>query len=304
MFQARDQDTRARDSQTKYIQSTVANVEKHFGDLCSLFAAYTRKTARLRDKSDLLVKELREYADTETPHLKYGLSSFADHFALIQDYRHAEVERLEAKVVEPLKKYGSITKLKREDLKIATGAIKRESKQIAHVEKMRLRNPSDRQIVTQAENELQRVTMDATRISRQLEETIDDFQEEKIKDIKKIFGDFITIEMAFHAKALEVYSNAYQHVQNIDEEADMEIFRNTLHLYNNQARLSIVSANSANTMNGTSSALAMSGASKQQVCRIKKAEDDDDSDDEEEEDDDDDDEDEEDEEDEENYRRS
>ncbi|XP_059834676.1 CBY1-interacting BAR domain-containing protein 1 [Hypanus sabinus] len=299
MFQARDQDTRARDSQTKYIQSTVANVEKHFGDLCSLFAAYTRKTARLRDKSDLLVKELREYADTETPHLKYGLSSFADHFALIQDYRHAEVERLEAKVVEPLKKYGSITKLKREDLKIATGAIKRESKQIAHVEKMRLRNPSDRQIV--AENELQRVTMDATRISRQLEETIDDFQEEKVKDIKKIFGDFITIEMAFHAKALEVYSNAYQHVQNIDEEADMEIFRNTLHLHNNQARLSIVSANSANTMNGTSSALATSGTSKQQVCRIKKAEDDDDSDDEEE---DDDDEDEEDEEDEENYRRS
>ncbi|XP_072113017.1 CBY1-interacting BAR domain-containing protein 1 isoform X2 [Mobula birostris] len=209
MFQARDQDTRARDSQTKYIQSTVANVEKHFGDLCSLFAAYTRKTARLRDKSDLLVKELREYADTETPHLKYGLSSFADHFALIQDYRHAEVERLEAKVVEPLKKYGSITKLKR------------------------------------AENELQRVTMDATRISRQLEETIDDFQEEKIKDIKKIFGDLITIEMAFHAKALEVYSNAYQHVQNIDEEADME----------------------------------------QQVCRIKKAEDDDSDDEEEEDDD-------------------
>ncbi|XP_078253318.1 CBY1-interacting BAR domain-containing protein 1 isoform X1 [Rhinoraja longicauda] len=298
MFQARDQETRARDSQTKYIHSTVANVEKHFGDLCSLFAACTRKTARLRDKSDLLVKAVREYAETETPHLKYGLSSFADHFALIQDYRHAEVERLEAKVVEPLKKYGSITKLKREDLKVATDAIKRETKQLVHVEKLRLRNPSDRQIVTQAENELHRVTMDATRVSRQLEETIDDFQEDKIKDLKKIFGDFITIEMSFHAKALEVYSNLYQHVQNIDEEADMEIFRNALHLQDNQARLSIVSANSANVINGTNSTLMTSGTSKPQVCKKKQEDDDeDDDDDDDDEDDDDDDDDDEEEED-------
>uniref|UniRef100_UPI00398ED794 CBY1-interacting BAR domain-containing protein 1 n=1 Tax=Pristiophorus japonicus TaxID=55135 RepID=UPI00398ED794 len=287
MFQARDQETRARDSQTKYIQNTVANVEKHFGVLCCLFAAYARKTARLRDKSDILVKELREYANTETPNLKYGLNSFADHYALVQDYRHAEVERLEAKIVEPLKKYGSITKLKKEDLKVALGAIKRESKQIAHVEKMRLRNPSDRQIVTQAETELQRVTMDATRISRQLEETIDDFQEDKIKDLKKIFGDFITVELAFHAKALEVYSKAYQHIQNIDEDADMEIFRNTLHLQDNQPRLSIVSANSINTMNGTDSALRMSGSSKHHtpLCRKAEVEDDEEEDEDDEEED-------------------
>ncbi|XP_078072114.1 CBY1-interacting BAR domain-containing protein 1 isoform X5 [Mustelus asterias] len=249
MFQARDQDTRARDSQTKYIHSTVVNVEKHFGEMCSLFAAYARKTARLRDKADLMVKELREYSDTETPNLKYGLSSFADHLALIQDYRHAEVERLEAKVVEPMKKYGSITKLKK------------------------------------AESELQRVTMDAARISRQLEETIDDFQEEKITDIKKIFGDFITIEMAFHAKALEVYSNAYQHVQNIDEEADMEIFRNTLHLQDSQPRLSIVSANSVNATNGMDSTLRTSGSSKHPpLCKKKIQEEEDDDEEEEDED--------------------
>ncbi|XP_072324119.1 CBY1-interacting BAR domain-containing protein 1 isoform X1 [Scyliorhinus torazame] len=258
MFQPRDQDTRARDSQIKYIQSTVVNVEKHFGELCSLFAAYARKTARLRDKADLLVKELRGYSDTETPNLKYGLNGFADHFALIQDYRHAEVERLEAKVVEPLKKYGSITRLKK------------------------------------AESELQRVTMDTARISRQLEETIDDFQEEKIKDIKKIFGNFITIEMAFHAKALEVYSKAYQHVQNIDQEADMEIFRNTLHLQDSQPRLSIVSANSVNTMNGIDSALRTSGSSKHQTPLCKKKIQEDEDDDEEEEEDEDEEEEEED----------
>ncbi|XP_008942472.1 PREDICTED: protein FAM92A1-like, partial [Merops nubicus] len=106
------------DNHTRQIQDAVSNVEKHFGELCQIFAGYVRKTARLRDKADLLVNEMRAYAATETPNLKAGLENFADEFARLQDYRQAEVDRLEAKVVEPLKCYGNIVKLKRDDLKI------------------------------------------------------------------------------------------------------------------------------------------------------------------------------------------
>ncbi|KAG9355509.1 hypothetical protein JZ751_000347 [Albula glossodonta] len=244
----RTPDARARDSQTRQIQDNVSNVEKHFGELCQLFAAYVRKTARLRDKADLLVREISLYADTETPNLKNGLKHFADQLAKVQDYRQAEVERLEAKVIEPLKSYGTIVKLKREDLKATQTARNREAKQMQQLERMRQRNPSDRQIIVsifllsssppgcdtftlllgllmllQAESELQRATMDATRTTRQLEETIDEFEKQKIRDIKKIFGEFVTVEMTFHAKALEVYTNAYQHMQNVDEEQDLEV---------------------------------------------------------------------------------
>lgn len=81
-----------RDNQTRKIQENITNVEKHFGDMCQLFAAYVRKTARLRDKSDLLVREIGSYADTETPNLKRGMKQFVDHLAKIQDYRQAEVQ--------------------------------------------------------------------------------------------------------------------------------------------------------------------------------------------------------------------
>ncbi|XP_030122276.3 CBY1-interacting BAR domain-containing protein 1 isoform X3 [Taeniopygia guttata] len=207
----------ARDNQTRQMQDAVSNVEKHFGELCQIFAGYVRKTARLRDKADLLVNEIYAYAATETPNLKVGLKNFADEFSRLQDYRQAEVDRLEAKVVEPLKSYGTIVKLKR------------------------------------AENELQRATLDATRTTRHLEETIDNFEKQKIRDIKNIFSEFITIEMLFHGKALEIYTAAYQNIQNIDENEDLEVFRSSLYPPDYQSRLDIVRANSKSPLQRTGS---------------------------------------------------
>ncbi|TKS88433.1 Protein FAM92A [Collichthys lucidus] len=259
---SRTPDARARDNQTRKIQENITNVEKHFGEMCQMFAAYVRKTARLRDKADNLIREIGTYADTETPNLKRGMKEFADHLAKIEDYRQAEVERLEAKVIEPLKSYGAVVKRKREDLKTTQSARDREAKQMAQLERTRLRNPSDRQII--AESELQRATMDATRTTRQLEETIDEFEKQKIRDIKKIFGDFVTVEMSFHAKALEVYTLAYQSIQNVDEEEDLEVFRSSLHPPDYQSRLDIVRANSKTSLDRTGSFLSTSGTLQQQ----------------------------------------
>ncbi|XP_060143379.1 CBY1-interacting BAR domain-containing protein 1 isoform X4 [Globicephala melas] len=249
-----------RDAQTRQLQDAVTNVEKHFGELCQIFAAYVRKTARLRDKADLLVNEINVYASTETPKLKQGLKTFADEFAKLQDYRQAEVlknneqkvERLEAKVVEPLKAYGTIVKMKRDDLKATLTARNREAKQLTQLERTRQRNPSDRHVI--AETELQRATMDAARTSRHLEETIDSFEKQKIKDIKTIFSEFITIEMLFHGKALEVYTAAYQNIQKIDEEEDLEVFRNSLYPPDYSSRLDIVRANSKSPLQRSLSA--------------------------------------------------
>ncbi|XP_044279711.1 protein FAM92A isoform X2 [Varanus komodoensis] len=273
-----------RDNQTKQIREAVSNVEKHFGELCQIFAAYVRKTARLRDKADLLVNEIHAYAATETPNLKLGLKNFANEFSKLQDYRQAEVERLEAKVVEPLKCYGTIIKLKREDLKLALTAKNREAKQLSQLERTRQRNPSDRHIISQAESELQRASLDASRTSQQLQETIDNFEKQKIKDIKDIFSEFITIEMLFHGKALEIYTAAFQSIQNIDENEDLEVFRSSLYPPDHQSRLDIVRANSKSPLHRTGSPRTCAGMV-QHISRNRlKEEEEEEEDDEEEED--------------------
>lgn len=219
-----------RDTQVKIMENTVNNAETYFGKFCSLMAAYTRKTAKLRDKSDLLVKQLIDYANTENHELRTTAKNFAEQLAKIQDYRQAEVERLETKVVEPLKVYGVLIKQTRAEIKKFNNARNNEIKQLEKLEKIRQKSPSDRQMISQAESNVHKASVDASRTTQQLEETIDEFQKQKLKDIQKIFLEFVTIEMVFHAKALEVYSEAFQNLEDYNPAKDLEDFRAKIHI--------------------------------------------------------------------------
>ncbi|XP_062969260.1 CBY1-interacting BAR domain-containing protein 2 [Cynocephalus volans] len=218
----------SRDSGVRVMENTVTNAEKYFGQFCSLLAAYTRKTARLRDKADQLVKQLIDFANTENPELRATMRDLAEHLAKVQDYRQAEVERLETKVISPLKFYGTQIKQTRAEIKKFKHIQNNEIKQLEKLEKLRQKSPSDRQMISQAETSVQRASVDASRTTHQLEETVDAFQKQKLKDLQKIFSDFVTIEMVFHAKAVEVYSSAFQTLENYDLERDLQDFRDKM----------------------------------------------------------------------------
>ncbi|XP_035981138.1 CBY1-interacting BAR domain-containing protein 2 [Fundulus heteroclitus] len=179
-----------------------------------------------RDIQKQAIEQILKNAEKnlEDPEFQIGLKNLAEDLALVQDYRHAQVERLETKVVTPLKAYGDIIKNKRTDLKKFTADLNREQKELQKLEKTRLSNPADRQKISQAEVNAQKASANAQRSIKQIEETITDFQRQKLEDVKKVFREFITVEMLFHTKALEVFSQTYGNMEVMDAEKDMELF--------------------------------------------------------------------------------
>ncbi|XP_037380262.1 CBY1-interacting BAR domain-containing protein 2-like, partial [Talpa occidentalis] len=137
----------SRDSQVRVMEDTVTHAERYFGQFCALLASYTRKTARLRDKADRLVKQLLDFANTENPEMRAAMKNFAEDLAKVQDYRQAEVERLETKVVNPLKLYGAQIKQTRAEIKKFKRVQNNEIKQLEKLEKLRHKSPSDRQMI-------------------------------------------------------------------------------------------------------------------------------------------------------------
>ena len=99
---------------------------------------------------------------------------------------------------------------------------------------------------------------------------LDNFEKQKIKDIKPIFSEFITIEMLFHGKALEVYTAAYQNIQKIDEEEDLEVFRHSLYPQDYPSCLDIVRTNSKSPLKRSLSAKCVSGTGQVLTCRLRK----------------------------------
>ncbi|XP_033104213.1 protein FAM92A-like [Anneissia japonica] len=224
----RGSDIRARENQSKFAQQRIVNVEKHFSALCQNMSTYARKVAKLRDAGDDISKTLLQYAESEMQTTKAGMTGLAEQLSAVQDYRHAQVERLEYKVVQPLSLYGTACKHAKDDLKSSFSARDKELNEQKKLEKVRQKKPGDRQQISQAESKLQKASVDASRSNRALEEQMDTFEKKKMEDIKTILREFLTVEMLFHSKCLEVYTNAWQCINSISDDDDLEEFRNSL----------------------------------------------------------------------------
>ncbi|XP_068989979.1 CBY1-interacting BAR domain-containing protein 1 isoform X3 [Neodiprion pinetum] len=212
------------EQEAKFVQERISAVEKHFAELCTIFAAFTRKAARLRDKNDEVAKVVQNYAESENINqsLSNGLANFATTLSVIGDYRDAEVQRLDSKVISPLSQYAVICKHAREDVKNTFAARDKELTRRKHLDKVRERNPRNRQMISQAESELMKATVEVSRVVKGLEEQIDSFERRKLHDVKSVLLDFVTVELGFHTKAVELLTKAYQDVAEIDEAKDLE----------------------------------------------------------------------------------
>ena len=82
----------SRDVHARGMEQTVNHAEKYLSRFCNLLASYTRKTAKLRDKADLLVIQLFEFSNAEDPEVQIGFKNLAEDLAMVQDYRQAQVQ--------------------------------------------------------------------------------------------------------------------------------------------------------------------------------------------------------------------
>ncbi|XP_045124392.1 protein FAM92A-like isoform X1 [Portunus trituberculatus] len=238
MFGSSNSLSKVHSGQMKFIQERVAGVEKHFGQICRALAAYAKREAKLRDKGDEVSKALLEYGEVESLNksLRAALCETADSLTAVQDYRDVKVERLDTRVVEEIAAYGGICRTAKDELRRSFDSRQREIAHRHSLEKTKSRHPQNRQQIIIAETKLQKATTEAQRSCKNLEDQMDQFEQKKVSDLKKILKEFIQIELAFHAKALELYTRAYNQVSAIEEEEDLEAFRNARDVFDAEFR--------------------------------------------------------------------
>lgn len=69
----------------------MSHVERNFSSLATELGGMVRRTARLRDKGDIFVKTMQDFAGNEAGELKKSLEGIADCFSTLEDCNHLKV---------------------------------------------------------------------------------------------------------------------------------------------------------------------------------------------------------------------
>ena len=209
--------------QTKIVRNNIEKVEEFYPKFIHDINRYTVRSAKLRDAGDKFARSLRDYADFEFPALKSGLKGVAECFATVQDHREALVSRLENKVAVPLTVYG--TRCEQVRTEAQQPVVAQRIERVTHrslVALQRCKAPPQHPRYVKAEAKYRRASDEVHRSRQVLREQVSDFQREKIRDLKQVFGEFLLSEMMFFSKSLELYTHAYQRLMDVDEEEVVE----------------------------------------------------------------------------------
>ncbi|GIY75729.1 protein FAM92A [Caerostris extrusa] len=201
-------DLRSSELEHTFIKERICSVEKHFAEISSKLSTYNKKLAFVRDSGDDLAKVILNFASKENLNssLRSSLMQFADLLIAIQEYRDAQC-----------------------DLKNCFEIRVKEINKKNQLEKTRGKNPTNWQKI--AERALSQAKDEATQTTIDLSKKIDNFERQKIEDLKHVFLEFIKIEMIFHAKAIELYTTAYNTIKNIKVEEDLKEFQSHFRSY-------------------------------------------------------------------------
>lgn len=121
--------------------------------MCHIFAQYSRKAARLRDKGDEIAKVSLAHAETENINksLCRGLENFADSMSLLSSYGDLRVHNIDSKVIKELSRYESICKQAKDDIRQIYNAREKELARQRQLERVKERNPRNRQQIVSFE---------------------------------------------------------------------------------------------------------------------------------------------------------
>lgn len=131
------------------MQDRIVSVERTVSDLCNIFAGYSRKAARLRDKNDEISKAAATFAENEqiNKSLAVGLENFSESISTVADYGDARVQLIDAKVVNEFARYDGICKHVKDEVKDIYVARDKEINKKRQLERIKERNPRNRQTI-------------------------------------------------------------------------------------------------------------------------------------------------------------
>ncbi|KAL2917492.1 hypothetical protein HK105_202773 [Polyrhizophydium stewartii] len=232
-----------------YVQRSVGITDKSFGLLRSTVEGYVRCNERLRSKSLKLAAVLALMAEGQGRETSAMLHTVSRLVREREASREAMDGRLESLVAAPLRIYGvgpqALCAKLRNDVRARKAAEEAERKKQDTFDNLILKDSADpgarARIVgasawlvaapagsayagakSQSQMELAGAAQTVRNSTIVLHDSVIDFERRRRNDLKRALSELIWTEMAMHARALELLTEAHQVVNDTNFEAEIE----------------------------------------------------------------------------------
>ena len=237
-------ETKRIDSQIRLVHKQIAIAERCLAGLMKDFSNLTVDLTKVHGRQLELCHMLKEFADEESPTLKDSLTDISDYVMTVADVLSSHVHALENRIVHPISSYTKNCKQAREELEQCSNAKKKNMVAMKCLEKVQskpAKTPS------KSELKAQETVQETAQQIQVLENKIKDFERRKAVDIRQWLNVYIHSSLAYHVKAVEEYTKAYQALRTIDIEEHVENFSEKLMQNDESEQLNIVRRFSLNT---------------------------------------------------------
>eukprot|EP00054_Salpingoeca_dolichothecata_P015426 m.88933 g.88933 ORF g.88933 m.88933 type:complete len:271 (-) comp21485_c0_seq1:157-969(-) len=213
--------TKGSDTKSRFMNKQIDLVDKHFAILSEDLTTVTRTGQKMADRFGAYAKNLQLYAEAETPGIKQSLSKVSLCVQGMEEFRRQQLTLLDTRVTDRLKGYQNRTK----QLKV-TIAEREKLKKLRDTKKKFAETMTSKEAnqdkFFQAKREKEKAERDLRDTENNLLKDMKTFQSDKIADLKSIQSDFITTQMEYHMRSLELLTAAFQSLHYIDEDKNLE----------------------------------------------------------------------------------
>ncbi|KAI9002673.1 FAM92 protein-domain-containing protein [Gaertneriomyces semiglobifer] len=208
------------DEATVFIHKTIRDTERNMKSLGSIVAGYVRNQERLHRKTRKLAIVLKSFSETEAPSLATVLEGIADLINEKEDIHQASIQSINANSKEPLRLYPMICNRMKNEIRAMEDTVSKETKKRDTLDRILIKDAANRTRVSQAQLELKSAHQDVTNVSNNVLDSLLRFEGQKRADLRKSLGEMFRTEMNYHARALEILTEAHQLI-NEDMSDDM-----------------------------------------------------------------------------------
>lgn len=142
------------------------------------------------------------------------MENFAQGLTYLADHQDLKIQRIEEKVLTDLAQYQTICQNAREEVKNQFAMRDRELNKRKQLDvTKRMKN----------ENEIMLSNMQISKILKEITTITEQFEAQKLGDVKESLTNLILIQLKYHASCLEVLTMLHEDVTSIDEKEDVEV---------------------------------------------------------------------------------